>query len=295
VSEAPSLPAGEHLRRPPWIGVRGGVLVGLAVAGLVSAWALGLSPAGLVPRSGGLDVVRQFFAAALRPAFVHEVAPSFSGATPFLEKLTYAVIRTVAFALAAMSLALPVGAALGFLASDSWWRPETFGGGRLRAIARPLQVAVRVFIALMRSVHELLWAIVLLAALGLNTASGVIALAIPFAGTLAKVFSEMLDEAPDGAARALHAAGAPPLGVLVMGLAPRALPDIAAYAFYRFECAVRASAVLGFFGYPTVGYHLGLAFQDLHYREVWSYLYALIGLVVLLEMWSGMLRRKLVG
>ena len=194
-----------------------------------------------------------------------------------------------------MSLALPAGLVLGFLASDAWWRKEAFGGGRLAWAARPIQVCVRIAIALLRSVHEILWAIVFLAAFGLNTTSAVIALAIPFAGTLAKVFSEMLDEAPDGAARALYAAGASPLAVLVLGLAPRALPDMAAYAFYRFECAVRSSAVLGFFGYPTLGFHLALAFEDLRYREVWSYLYSIALLVVVLEVWSGALRRRLVA
>jgi phosphonate transport system permease protein len=206
------------------MGARGRVLLVLAGAGLLAAWWLRLSPAGLVPRASGFALLRDFFAAAPRPALTHEIAPSFSGAAPFLVKLGLAVLRTVTFALAAMSLALPLGIVLGFVASDSWWRPEAFGGGRLRRVARPLQVFVRVVIALLRSVHELLWAIILLAAFGLNTTSAVIALAIPFAGTLAKVFSEMLDEAPAGAARALHVAGAPPLSALVLGLAPRALP-----------------------------------------------------------------------
>lgn len=277
------------------VGARGRVLLALAAAGLVAAWWLGLSPAGLLPRASGMAILRDFLAAAPRPALTHEIAPSFSGATPFLVKLGLAVLRTLTFAVASMSLALPVGFALAFVASDSWWRPEAFGGGRWRRLARPMQVGVRIVIALLRSVHELLWAIILLAAFGLNTTSAVIALAIPFAGTLAKVFSEMLDEAPDGAARALHAAGAPPLSVLLVGLAPRALPDMAAYAFYRFECAVRSSAVLGFFGYPTLGFHLSLAFEDLRYREVWSYIYTILALVVLLEVWSGALRRRLVA
>lgn len=280
---------------PARIGARGRVLLAILVAGgLAAAW-LRLAPAGLTPKPGGWQILRDFAAAAMRPALTHEVAPAFQGAAPFLVKLGLAVVRTVAFALAAMSLALPLGIALGFVAADAWWRPEAFGGGRMRHVARPMQVVIRVVIALMRSVHELLWAIVFLAAFGLNTATAAVALAIPFAGTLAKVFSEMLDEAHPGAARALHAAGASPLAVLVLGLAPRALPDMAAYAFYRFECAVRSSAVLGFFGYPTIGFHLQLAFEDLRYREVWSYLYAIAALVFAFEAWSGALRRRLVA
>jgi phosphonate transport system permease protein len=152
-----------------------------------------------------------------------------------------------------------------------------------------------VLIALMRSVHELLWAILFLAAFGLNTASAVLAIAIPYAGTLAKVFSEMLDEAPRGSAFALRSAGAGPTQVFLAGTLPRALPDMAAYAFYRFECAVRSSAVLGFFGYETLGYYLSASFENLHFREVWTYLYALSAMVLLLEGWSALLRRRFVA
>ena len=68
--------------------------------------------------------------------------------------------------------------------------------------------------------------------------------------------------------------------MFVFGLLPRALPDMCAYAFYRFECAVRSSAVLGFFGFPTLGYSIAQSFENLHYGEVWTYLYMLMVLVI---------------
>mgnify|MGYP006146677071 CR=1 FL=1 len=55
------------------------------------------------------------------------------------------------------------------------------------------------------------------------------------------------------------------------------------YAFYRFECALRSAAVLGFFGIPTLGYYVHQSFANAHYHEVWSYLYALFVLVELEE------------
>jgi len=261
--------------------------------GIVAALALGLTPAGLLPRSGGLTLAREFLAAALHPALTSSTADP--DAAPFLLSVADAIWRTLIFAAAAISLALVVGLPMGILASDRWWAPEAFGGGRLAAIARPLQIALRTLIACMRSVHELLLAVIFLAAMGFNTAAAVVAIAIPYAGTLAKVFSEMLDEAPRNSSAALRGLGAAPLQVFVFGLLPRALPDMAAYAFYRFECAVRSSAILGFFGYPTLGYHLLLAFEDLRYTEVWTYLYALLGLVLLLEWWSAVLRRRFVA
>lgn len=278
-------------RRPPPLGPRGAVLLLLGVLGLVAALALGLTPSKLLPNRGGLELLGRFLAAAVRPALDYQ--GEFRPETPFLLKVLAATGRTLLFAVAAMSLSLLVGLPLGVLASSVWWRPEAFGGGRLRLLARPLLVGARVGIALLRSVHELLWAVILLAALGLNTFGAVVAIAIPYAGTLAKVFSEMLDEAPRNNAEALRGLGAPPLSAFLYGLFPRALPDLAAYAFYRFECSVRASAVLGFFGYATLGYHLRLSFEDLHYREVWTYLYALLLLVFVLEAWSAALRRRM--
>jgi len=134
-----------------------------------------------------------------------------------------------------------------------------------------------------------------LAAFGLSELSAVIAIAIPYSGTLAKVFSELIDEAPRDAAHALRAAGASPVAVFIVGLLPRALPDCAAYALYRFECALRSSAVLGFFGYPTLGFFISASFENLHYGEVWTYLYTLLLLVVVVDWWSGAVRRRLVA
>jgi phosphonate transport system permease protein len=200
-----------------------------------------------------------------------------------------------------MSLALVWGLVLGFLSSSAWWAGERAGGASPleRALRNGIGPAVwgaaRALIVVMRSVHELLWAVLFLAAFGLNTFGAVVAIAIPYGGTLAKIISEMIDEAPRDSALALRAIGGGPLSVFALGLVPRALPDIAAYSFYRFECAVRSSAVLGFFGFPTLGYAIAQAFENLHYREVWTYLYALMALVVAIELWSGALRRRFVA
>jgi phosphonate transport system permease protein len=144
----------------------------------------------------------------------------------------------------------------------------------------------------MRSVHELLWAVLLLAAFGLSHLSAAVAIAIPFGGTLAKIFAEMIDEAPRDVAEAYRGSGASSTQVYLLGLLPRALPDMIAYAFYRFECALRSSAILGFFGYPTLGFFIAASFENLHYGEVWTYLYTLFFLVTVVDWWSGALRKR---
>ncbi len=280
-------------------GRRGLVLASIVAAGLWAAFELELDPRDLVPGPGGLDVAREFFAHALKPALTYQASDLPAGIQPLPVKALEAARVTVTLAAAAISLSLAAGLALGFLASTAWWTGDAVpdrGRHTLRRTIRPLVYGgARVVIALMRSVHELLWAVLLLAALGLSELSAVIAIAIPYAGTLAKVFSEMLDEAPRDSALALRAAGASPAVVFLFGLLPRALPDMAAYAFYRFECALRSSAILGFFGYPTLGYYIAASFENLYYGEVWTYLYTLILLVAVADWWSGALRRRLVG
>jgi phosphonate transport system permease protein len=280
------------------IGARGWVIAAIAAAALWAGWRADLDPRALVPGAAGLQVAREFFARALSPALTYESTTTVPGASPLVVKALGAAHQTLLFAGAALSLALAIGLPLGFLSSTVWWEGDPAGGeGRATRVLRrtlvPLVYAsARTLATVMRSVHELLWAVIFLAAFGVSPLAAVVAIAVPFGGTFAKVFSELLDEAPRDAAAALRAAGASPLQVVVFGVLPRAQSDMTAYAFYRFECALRSSAVLGFFGYPTLGYFIAASFENLHYGEVWTYLYVLFLLIAAADWWSGTFRRS---
>lgn len=275
--------------RPAPLGRRGLTLALIALAAVFAWSGLGLSLGQLGGSGGGgWSLAGDFFGAAFRPALGYEAEFVPEGTRPFMLRVLDATRTTVVFAAAGMSVALILGLVFGCLASESWWE----GRGRAGAVVRWI---LRALIVAMRSVHELLWAVVFLAAFGAAPATAVIAIALPFGGTLAKVFSEMIDEAPRRPSDALHALGATTAQRFLFGVLPAAAPDMAAYAFYRFECAVRSAAVMGFFGITTLGYYLRLSFENLHFREVWTYLYALIVVVLLLEGWSSMLRRRFVA
>lgn len=280
-----SRPFAEHGARP-WEGSVRWVFLAIALVVVLAGWGLGLDFRELVPGEGGWRLVREFFAAALVPALDYEAASVPEGARPFWLKLAGAALETLRIAAAGMALSLLLGIPLGFAASRHFCGPRN-----RRCLRRRM---VRVLVAMMRSVHELIWALVFLAAVGLSEMVAVVAIAIPYAGTLAKIFAEMLDESPDRPADALEAIGASRRQVVVLARLPGVIGEVVAYAFYRFECAVRSSAVLGFLGIPTIGYHLRLSFEESHFREVWSYLIVLVVLVVLLDQWSHALRRRLV-
>jgi phosphonate transport system permease protein len=138
-----------------------------------------------------------------------------------------------------------------------------------------------------------MWALLFISAVGTSPLAAVLALAIPYGGTLAKVFSELLDEASASAGEVMRMTGGRGFAAFWGGVVPQALPDLVTYTLYRFECSVRSSAVLGFVGIPTLGYQISAAFEDGHFREIWSYLYALLFVVILIEWWGSRVRALL--
>ena len=171
----------------------------------------------------------------------------------------WSVVWTVAFAV----IGVGIGATAGFLL----------------AIVFPSFAAVRVSALVLRSIHELFWALLLIQVFGLGPATGVLAIAIPYTGTFAKVFAEMIEEADLTAERVL------PNGTsIVSAFAFARLPELAerfkTYTLYRLECGLRSTLVLGFIGLPTVGFHLEGYFRQGKYAEAAALLgvfYVLIG------------------
>lgn len=259
------------------LGPRTKMLMAISLAAVLAAVSLDLGWSGRGSSSDPFLVVADFFGSALSPALWTE-----DGTKQIMWPMILdGVLATVKFALAAMGLALAVGLPLGILAAERCWGGIGFG-------------AVRLVIAAMRSIHELIWAMMLLAAFGLSPATAVLAIAIPAAGTLAKVFGELIDEAPAEAGQALRTLGAGRSQALLLGVVPRAIPGLISYVFFRFECALRSSAVLGFFGFPTLGYFIHKSVENLYFGEVWAYLYALVALMAVAERWSAAVRRGLV-
>ena len=83
--------------------------------------------------------------------------------------------------------------------------------------------------------------------------------------------------------------------MLIYGRLAMALPDMLSYTFYRFECAIRAAAIMSFVGIAGLGYQIQLSLDDLLYGQVWTLLFFLIFLVVVVDVWSTVVRRRLVA
>lgn len=187
------------------------------------------------------------------------VTPSFAN----VDDLWSALAATLAFGLQGVAL----GAAAGFaLALVMHWR------------------AVRVFAAFIRAIHELFWALIFLQLFGLSPLTGLLAIAIPYAGTFARVYRELMDETDPQAAAALpHRTGS--FSALLYTRLASAWPHLVAYTSYRTECALRSSAVLGFIGLPTLGYYLESAFRTGDYSGAAALLYLFFAVIASLRWW----------
>ena len=143
---------------------------------------------------------------------------------------------------------------------------------------------VRSFCAFIRSIHELFWALLFIQITGLSSLTGLLAIAIPYAGTLAKIYGELFEEVDLAPARNSPAAKQH-LTHFFYTVLPLAWRPMATYTSYRFECAIRSSAILGFVGLPTLGFHLETALGEGHYSEAAAYFYALLLLIGTLRFW----------
>ena len=253
-----------------------------AVAGAAVAWSLvraGVGHAEVV-NPGGWRLVGRFLEAALHPEL--------SG--PFLRTTWDATLTTLSYAVLGTALSVGIGTVLGVLGSQTWWQVGRTGSGGGRRLGGWL--VARGALSLPRGVHEAVWGLFLVRILGLDPLVGILAIAIPYGAVTAKVFAEVLDETPRGAYTALRGAGVGRLKGLCYTLVPQAMPDLVSYAFYRFECSIRAAAILGVIGAGGLGFQLALSFQSLRYEEMWTLIYALVALSGLADWWSSALRSR---
>ncbi|WP_017297945.1 PhnE/PtxC family ABC transporter permease [Nodosilinea nodulosa] len=255
-----------------------GVLLALGLA----AWQAGLGrPGAELINLGGWPQLREFLAASLHP----DLSPE------FVARMGRAALVTLAYAVLGTALSVGLGLGGGLLSSAVWW--QTLLPRHRSGLRSGLWLGVRGLLAFPRAIHELIWGLVLLQVLGLDPLVGVLAIAIPFGAIVSKVFSEILDETPQEPLQALLNAGAPPLVALIYGLLPQALPNLLSYTFYRFECSLRSSAVLGIIGAGGIGYEIFLSLQSLRYEQLWTGFYALVILNGVVDAWSALVRRRM--
>ena len=213
-------------------------------------------------------------------------------APDFLALLGRATLETLAMATAGIALAFGIAAPLG-LAMSRALSVSRRGPGPGRWRSEALRQPARLLLVVLRAVPEIVWALLFVRALGLGPAAGVLALAITYGGMLGKVYAEILESSDTRPARALLEAGSGRLAALAYGLLPQAAQELASYTVYRWECAVRASVVMGFVGAGGLGQLMDQSMKMLNGGEASSILLTFLALVLVADALSALFRRLL--
>ncbi|CAK13899.1 PhnE/PtxC family ABC transporter permease [Pseudomonas entomophila] len=211
----------------------------------------------------------------------------------FLALLFEATMQTLAVATAGMTLALLLAVPASLLASRALSLRAASTAGRLGLWSRTLRLPVRGVLIFLRSVPEIVWALLFVRAVGLGPTAGVLAIAITYSGMLGKVYAEIFESVDQRPAHALLQAGSGRLSAFFYGILPQASTEVVSYTVYRWECAVRASVVMGFVGAGGLGQQIDLSMRMFAGAEVASMLLTFLLLVVLADLLSRFLRGRL--
>lgn len=153
-----------------------------------------------------------------------------------------------------------------------------------------LSVPTRGFIALCRSLHYVIVAILFVKAIGFGALAGVAALTIASMGFIAKLFAEAIEEISMKQVEAVRATGAGPGAVLLYGVLPQVASRFVGFCLYQLDSNLRNSTLVGIVGAGGIGGTLFAAFKRFDYDFVAAILLSIIALIFLAELVSGRIR-----
>jgi len=202
--------------------------------------------------------------------------PDFANARSWFKPL----LDTLAMSVAGTALAIALSLPLAFLAARN-----TTPQPMVYQFARGLLNALR-------AIPELILGIIFVAAVGFGALPGVLALGLHSVGMVGKFFAEAIEHADEAPIEAARAAGATPLQVLLHGVIPQVLPQMADISIYRWEYNFRASTVMGMVGAGGIGFELMGSLRIMQYQEVSAILLVILFMVTAVDALSGHLRQR---
>jgi len=151
----------------------------------------------------------------------------------------------------------------------------------------------RRFLELMRTVPELVFAMLFVFAFGLGAMAGVLAIALHTMGVLGKLFSEINETITEKSLEGVVAAGASRDQVIRLGVVPQVMPAFISYTLLRFEINVRSASIIGFVGAGGIGQELMFVINQFIYRDISAILVLLIITVALVDILSEKIRHRI--
>jgi phosphonate transport system permease protein len=223
--------------------------------------------------------------------------PDLSG--PTLRSAALGALETFAISFVGSVLSVCIAAPLALLTTRTvLYHGILYAGRPLSPRARAFRVgayaAAKALLNLLRTIPEILWALIFVFMVGLGPFPGVLALGFHTGGVLGKLFGEVLEDVDPRPLEALQSTGASRLRIVLYGILPQAAPQCLSYALYRWEVNIRAAAVLGFVGAGGLGQRIHVAISLFLENQLLTLILAIYLLVTLVDALSAWLRRWLV-
>jgi len=219
--------------------------------------------------------------------------------TDFLSLMVRPALETIQISTMGTLFAILIGFPLGVLGTRTYSvggvlnEAETQTSPARRLWGYGVYACARAALSFFRSIPEFVWAFMFVRAVGLGPFAGVLAIAVAYGGMLGKVYSEIFEAVNERPLEALQSTGANKLQVFFYGWLPQVLPNFVSYTLYRWECAVRASAVLGLVGAGGLGQQIEISMRMFNFHEILTLLGILFLMVAAVDYISARVRGML--
>lgn len=172
--------------------------------------------------------------------------------------------------------------------------PLAFYASTLTSLNRPVYFLAKGFMNVTRTIPDLFWAVILVAAVGTGPFAGAIALTVFAMAIMSKLLSETIDAADPGPLEAAKATGSRHSPAVRSSVLPQVLPSYVAYGLYIFELSIRASAVVGLVGAGGIGRVIEAQRVFYRFDRIFAIVIVIVIVVFILDQISAAMRRRLV-
>ncbi len=148
----------------------------------------------------------------------------------------------------------------------------------------------RFIMTISRSVHEVVWALIFVAAIGLGPFAGILAISLRSIGFVAKMTAEQIEDIDFRPVEAIRATGGSRFDEILWGIIPQILPQFIGTAIFQWDINIRRATIIGIVGGGGLGLLFSIKMQAYQYSDATAVLVAILVLVLAGEYVSTKLR-----
>lgn len=168
------------------------------------------------------------------------------------------------------------------------------GADNISPVGRFTYLLGRTLMTLSRSVHEVVWGLIFVAAVGLGALAGVLAMAVRSIGFISKTVAEAIEDVNQGPVEAMRAVGGNRFQVLMFGIVPQVLPVVIGNVIFEWDVNVRRSTIMGLVGAGGLGLALHRQMAAYNYGGIATVIFVILALIVFGEVFSAWARKRVI-